>query len=56
MNNYQKRVLSTSYEGTTLIVVPHLSGGQGGLNSDEACRLVGEYIKNLVKPDQPMAH
>jgi hypothetical protein len=56
VNNYQKRVLSTSYEGTALIVVPHLSGGQGGLNSDEACRLVGEYIKNLVKPDQAMAH
>ena len=48
VNGHGKRIFYTKVAGKTLFVIPHLSGGKNGLNSNESIRLAGEFIANFL--------
>jgi hypothetical protein len=49
VNGYKKRIYLAQEENRKLAVIPHLSGGSNGLNSDEATQRVGEILREFLR-------
>lgn len=47
VNKHGKKIYFASVDGIKLVVIPHLSGSQYGLNSDESLQEAGEFIAGL---------
>jgi hypothetical protein len=48
VNGHTKRILIGNVSDFTFSIIPHLSGGANGLNSDEAIRKAGDLIKHKM--------
>lgn len=48
VNGHSKRIRYAKHNGGVLVVVPHLTGGRNGLNSDESLQIVGSFIAGLL--------
>lgn len=44
VNGHSKRIFLAERGGKKLVVIPHLSGGRHGLNSDEALQIAGSVV------------
>jgi hypothetical protein len=49
VNGFTKKIRYAVHNGGRLVVLPHLSGGSNGLNSDEAIRIAGGFIAGLLR-------
>lgn len=49
VNGYSKKIYFGQSDGRKLVVIPHLSGGSNGLNSDEAIEKAGALIGDFLK-------
>lgn len=49
INGYSKKLYFGQSDGRKLVVIPHLSGGSNGLNSDEAIEKAGTMIGSFLK-------
>lgn len=47
VNNHGKKIYYSSADGIKLVVIPHLSGGRNGLNSDDSLQKAGSFIAGL---------
>jgi len=48
VNGYTKKIRYAKHNGGVLAVIPHLTGGSNGLNSDEALQVAGSFIAGLM--------
>lgn len=48
VNGHVKKIYCANVDGRKLAVVPHLSGGRNGLNSDKAIEQAGALIRELL--------
>lgn len=48
VNGHTKKIHYAVHNGGRLVVLPHLSSGSNGLNSDEAIRIAGSFIAGLM--------
>ena len=49
VNGHWKTIFHAQASGRRLVVVPHLSGGQYGLNSNESLRIAGKFIADFIE-------
>ncbi len=49
VNGRVKKLRYALHNGTVLVVVPHISSGSNGLNSDAALQATGQFIGTLIK-------
>lgn len=49
VNGHVKKIRYAIHNGGRLVVLPHLTGGSNGLNSDEAIRVAGAFISGLLR-------
>jgi hypothetical protein len=49
VNGHAKKIRFATHNGGRLVVVPHLSSGRNGLNSDESIRIAGSFIAGLMR-------
>lgn len=49
VNGYVKNIRHAEINGQVLVVIPHLSGGKNGLNSNVSLQIAGGFIAELIR-------
>lgn len=49
VNRHAKKIRYAKHNGGLLVVLPHISSGANGLNSDEAIMIAGTFIAGLMR-------
>lgn len=49
INGYTKKILYATHNGGRLVVLPHITGGPNGINSDAAFQIAGSFIAGLMQ-------
>lgn len=49
INGYTKKILYATHNGGRLVVLPHITGGSNGINSDAAFQTAGSFIAGLMR-------
>lgn len=49
VGGYTKKIRYATHNGRRLVVLPHISSGSNGLNSDEALQVAGGFIAGLMR-------
>ena len=49
VNGDTRKILYATHNGGRLVVLPHISSGANGINSDEALQIAGSFIAGLMR-------
>lgn len=49
VNGHTKKIRYATHNGGRLVILPHISSGSNGINSDEALQVAGSFIAGLMR-------